>query len=43
MNAHIKCEDCGKCRVIHNEDWCADCDYWSCERGPDCANVKATR
>jgi hypothetical protein len=33
---HRECEDCGKCRATPNEEWCIDCDYYSCERGPDC-------
>lgn len=33
---HGECEDCAKCRHTQNEEWCLDCDYYSCERGPDC-------
>lgn len=33
---HGECEDCGKCRVMPDEEWCLKCDYYSCERGPDC-------
>ncbi|MEV4991230.1 hypothetical protein [Pseudarthrobacter sp. LMD1-1-1.1] len=40
MSEHVQCEDCGKCRVIENEDFCWDCEYRSCERGPDCADEK---
>jgi len=37
---HAECEDCGKCRAMLNaEEWCSDCGYFSCERGPDCADA----
>ena len=38
LNAHVKCSDCGKCRVEGWEEWCAECDYWSCERGLQCGD-----
>ena len=34
--AHVKCADCAKCRVAEEGCWCAECEYWGCERGPDC-------
>jgi hypothetical protein len=38
--AHIQCEDCGKCRVTQEaEEWCGDCEYWSCERQEDCKDA----
>ena len=43
MSQHKQCEDCGKCRVIHFEDWCGDCEGWSCERGDDCADAVTAR
>jgi hypothetical protein len=34
---HIQCEDCGKCRVTQEaEEWCGECEYFSCERQEDC-------
>lgn len=33
---HVKCADCAKCRVAEEECWCIECEYWGCERGPDC-------
>ena len=33
---HVKCADCAKCRVAEEGCWCAECEYWGCERGPDC-------
>jgi hypothetical protein len=36
---HGECEDCAKCRVVQNEEWCLQCDYYSCERGPDCRDA----
>jgi len=34
---HAQCEDCGKCRVTQQaEEWCGDCEYFSCERQEDC-------
>ena len=40
---HTQCGDCGKCRATEEaEVWCGDCEWWSCERGDDCADpVKA--
>jgi len=38
----IQCEDCGKCRATANEEWCGDCEYFSCERGSDCADAAIT-
>lgn len=35
--SHVQCEDCGKCRVTPREEWCGHCEYFSCERGADCA------
>jgi len=36
VSQHGQCEDCGKCRVAENEEWCDSCKYWSCERQEDC-------
>ncbi len=38
LSAHVKCSDCGKCRVQGGEEWCPQCDYWSCEDGLACAD-----
>jgi hypothetical protein len=38
VDGHVLCEDCGKCRVSEWEEWCGACEYWSCERGPDCSD-----
>jgi len=37
---HVRCEECGKCRVVAGEEWCIYCEYWSCERGEYCADAK---
>lgn len=37
-STHPECADCGKCRVTLDEDWCPKCEYFSCEREPDCAD-----
>lgn len=37
---HEHCEECGKCRVTENEEWCLGCEYWSCERGDNCADIR---
>lgn len=38
-SAHVQCRDCGKCRMTQQaEEWCGDCEYWSCERGDDCGD-----
>jgi hypothetical protein len=41
VSKHGQCEDCGKCRVVLTaEEWCGDCEYFSCERGPDCTDTR---
>jgi len=42
MSEHKQCEDCGKCRVTEQaEEWCGDCEYFSCERQEDCKDDAA--
>lgn len=36
---HVRCEDCGKCRIMLDEEWCIICEYRSCERGDDCKDA----
>jgi hypothetical protein len=38
LDVHVKCTDCGKCRVSVTEEWCPECDYWACEGGLACAD-----